>query len=145
MDFRLVLISHIRVYSFKFFDCKYFCFFFNLPNQFIFVIVNLYLDNVKIERVDITLIFNGQLSFNKNFSMLGWIISQLVIHCASHKISSLHEIQKPYYRKLRSTFLILNFNYLFFIHLNGIKAHQYLHMITFQTCKQVVLETRQKS
>lgn len=76
--------------------------------------------------------------------MLGWIISQLVIHCASHKISSLHEIHKPYYRRLRSTFLILNFNYLFFIHLNGIKAHQYLHMITFQTCKQVVLETRQK-
>lgn len=76
--------------------------------------------------------------------MLGWIISQLVIHCASHKISSLHEIQKPYYRRLRSTFLILNFNYLFFIHLNGIKAHQYLHMITFQTCKQVVLETRRK-
>lgn len=142
MDFRLVLISHIRVYSFKFFDCKYTCFFLNLPNQFIFVIVNLYLDNEKIERVGITLIFNGhaypQLSFNKNFS-------QLVIHCASHKISSLHEIQKPYYRRLRSTFLILNFNYLFFIHLNGIKAHQYLHMITFQTCKQVVLETRQKS
>lgn len=46
-------------------------------------------------------------------------MSQFVFHCASHKISSLHEIQKPYYNKLRSTFPILNFTYSFFYSREG--------------------------